>query len=214
VALHELLQRLPKGELIADLPVEALFAALPERIGSLNRGDFSTACMRLTVSVDGTQRNIYFDSAPERVCGYLLLKYGVIAEFKEGENLHVCPTVSSRISLDFLVSGQNGDSVFIEYHPLSRAEKEAGLSLEDAGVRKIESVKGGEYNDATVHHIWDVEDLYKILQQCTMKNPPASFEQFRQDIKEAESLGRKLDQEDANQLEKILEELHIELPSP
>jgi hypothetical protein len=49
VALHELLQRLPKGELIADLPVEALFAALPERIGSLNRGDFSTACMRLTV---------------------------------------------------------------------------------------------------------------------------------------------------------------------
>ncbi|MFN5062814.1 MAG: hypothetical protein ACK5GN_08195 [Pseudomonadota bacterium] len=209
VALNQLLTQLPGGEILADLPLEALFAALPERISDLNRGDFSTACLRLTVKVGSGEQSVYFDSNPERICGYLLHKYGLIDTFVEGENLHVRPSSDSRVSLDFKVTGQNNEVVFIEFHPLSRRDLDEGVSIEQAGIRKIESVRGGPFHDAKVHHLWELDQLFTVIQTCQMKTPPESFVEFQRDIQEAKALGRKLDQEDAQQLEGALEKLRL-----
>jgi hypothetical protein len=208
VALHRVLQTIPGGDVIADLPLKVLFAALPEKVSILARGDFSPACLRLVVGVDGAQQTVYFDSAPERICGYLLHRYGLIKSFVEKENLHVRPSQISRITLDFKVRGRAGEAVFIEYHPLSRRDLEEGISLEEAGRRKRESVADGDFAGATVHHIWELEQLFDVVRECDAEFD-LSFEQFLEDIKEAKALGRKLDQEDAQHLAEVLKELKL-----
>jgi|GEM_PF-4216327 len=210
VALHQVLQRIPGGEVIAELPLQVLFAALPEKFSTLARGDFSPACLRLVVGVEGAQQTVYFDSVPERICGYLLHRYGLIKSFVENDNLHVRPSKSSRITLDFKVCGRDGEPVFIEYHPLSRRDLEDGINLEEAGRRKKESVTDGEFSEATVHHIWELEQLFSVLRECNA-NFAHSFDQFLKDIKEAKALGRKLDQEDKQQLAGVLEGISIKI---
>ena len=210
VALHQVLQTIPGGDVIADLPLEALFAALPEKFSTLARGDFSPTCLRLVVGVGEAQQTVYFDSAPERICGYLLHRYGLIKSFVENENLHVRPSQSSRITLDFKVFGRDGEPVFIEYHPLSRSDQAEGISLEEAGRRKKESVTDGDFAGATVHHIWELEQLFSVLGECDA-NFAHSFEQFLEDIKEAKALGRKLDEEDKQQLAVVLEGISIKI---
>ena len=210
VALHQVLQMIRGGEVIADLPLEALFAALPEKVSTLARGDFSPACLRLVVGVGEAQQTVYFDSAPERICGYLLHRYGLIKSFVEKENLHVRPSQSSRITLDFKVFGRDGEPVFIEYHPLSRSDQAEGINLEEAGRRKKESVTDGAFSEATVHHIWELEQLFSVLGACDA-NVDLSFEQFLGDIEEAKALGRELDQEDKQQLAGVLEDIGIKI---
>ena len=210
VALHQVLQTIPGGDVIADLPLEELFAALPEKFSTLARGDFSPACLRLVVGVGEAQQTVHFDSAPERICGYLLHRYGLIKSFVEKENLHVRPSQSSRITLDFKVFGRDGEPVFIEYHPLSRRDLEEGINLEEAGRRKKESVTDGEFVGATVHHIWELEQLFSVLGVCDA-NFARSYKQFLEDIKEAKALGRKLDQEDKQQLAGVLEGISIKI---
>ena len=210
VALHQVLQMIRGGEVIADLPLSALFAALPEKVSTLARGDFSPACLRLVVGVGEAQQTVYFDSAPERICGYLLHRYGLIKSFVEKENLHVRPSQSSRITLDFKVFGRDGEPVFIEYHPLSRSDQAEGINLEEAGRRKKESVTDGAFSEATVHHIWELEQLFSVLGVCDA-NFAHSFKQFLEDIKEAKALGRKLDQEDKQQLAVVLEGISIKI---
>ena len=210
VALHQVLQMIRGGEVIADLPLEALFAALPEKFSTLARGDFSPTCLRLVVGVGEAQQTVYFDSAPERICGYLLHRYGLIKSFVEKENLHVRPSQSSRITLDFKVCGRDGEPVFIEYHPLSRSDQAEGISLEEAGRRKKESVTDGDFAGATVHHIWELEQLFSVLGECDA-NFAHSFKQFLEDIKEAKALSRKLDQEDKQQLAGVLEGIGIKI---
>jgi hypothetical protein len=208
VALHQILKTIPGGYVIADLPLEELFAALPEKFSTLARGDFSPACLRLVVGVGEAQQTVYFDSVPERICGYLLHRYGFIKSFVEKENLHVRPSQSSRITLDFQVRGRAGEAVFIEYHPLSRSDQAEGISLEEAGRRKKESVADGEFAGATVHHIWELEQLFDVLRECDA-NFAHSFEQFLGDIQKAKALGRKLDQEDKQQLAGVLKGLKL-----
>jgi hypothetical protein len=210
VALHQVLQTIPGGDVIADLPLEELFAALPEKFSTLARGDFSPACLRLVVGVGEAQQTVHFDSAPERICGYLLHRYGLIKSFDEKENLHVRPSQSSRITLDFKVFGRDGEPVFIEYHPLSRRDLEEGISLEEAGQRKKESVTDGAFSEATVHHIWELEQLFGVLRECNA-NFAHSYKRFLEDIKEAKALGRKLDQEDKQQLAGVLEGISIKI---
>ena len=210
VALHQVLQTIHGGEVIADLPLSALFAALPENFSTLARGDFSPACLRLVVGVGEAQQTVYFDSVPERICGYLLHRYGLIKSFVEKDNLHVRPSQSSRITLDFKVFGRDGEPVFIEYHPLSRRDLEEGINLEEAGRRKKESVTDGEFVGATVHHIWELEQLFSVLGECDA-NFARSYKQFLEDIKEAKALGRKLDQEDKQQLAGVLEGISIKI---
>ena len=206
VALHRVLQTIPGGDVIADLPLQVLFAALPEKFSTLARGDFSPACLRLVVGAGEAQQTVHFDSVPERICGYLLHRYGLIKSFVEQENLHVRPSQSSRITLDFKVFGRDGEPVFIEYHPLSRSDQAEGINLEEAGRRKKESVADGDFAGATVHHIWELEQLFSVLGECDANFAP-SFEQFLGDIQEAKALGRKLDQEDKQQLAGVLEGL-------
>ena len=208
VALHQVLQTIPGGDVIADLPLEELFAALPEKFSTLARGDFSPACLRLVVGAGEAQQTVHFDSVPERICGYLLHRYGLIKSFVEKENLHVRPSQSSRITLDFKVCGRDGEPVFIEYHPLSRSDQAEGINLEEAGRRKKESVADGEFAGATVHHIWELEQLFSVLGECDA-NFARSFEQFLGDIQEAKALGRKLDQEDKEQLAEVLKGLKL-----
>ena len=210
VALHQVLQMIRGGEVIADLPLSALFAALPEKFSTLARGDFSPACLRLVVGVGEAQQTVHFDSVPERICGYLLHRYGLIKSFDEKENLHVRPSQSSRITLDFKVRGRDGEAVFIEYHPLSRSDQAEGISLEEAGRRKKESVTDGDFAGATVHHIWELEQLFSVLGECDA-NFAHSFKQFLEDIKEAKALSRKLDQEDKQQLAGVLEGIGIKI---
>jgi hypothetical protein len=93
---------------------------------SIYKGDLTTASLQL----DLPEQTVFFDSNEERVVAQLLFKYGVVEKFIEGRNLHVI-SGSSRVSLDFKIS-----NVFLEYHPLSRIDRDAGLSLEEAGDRK------------------------------------------------------------------------------
>jgi len=103
--------------------------------------------------------DVYFSSYPERIVGILLNKYGLIRRFEEGKNLHVRTNGRTLHSLDFLVG-----NTFIEYHPVSRDDKKAGRNLKQAGERKHQNKKNPEYYDTGFKHIWDVDQLYDILQ--------------------------------------------------
>jgi acyl-CoA-binding protein len=170
---------------------QKLFQALPNNLSpSIYKGDLTTASLRL----DLPEQTVFFDSNEERVVAQLLFKYGLVEKFIEGRNLHVI-SGNSRISLDFKIG-----NVFLEYHPLSRRERDAGLSLEEAGERKKSSVSHERYPDHEVIHIWKLEQLHEVLVShpvlSTMLSPEfrsLSKAAFLKDVRAAKAQGHKID---------------------
>ena len=170
---------------------QKLFQALPNNLSpSIYKGDLTTASLRL----DLPEQTVFFDSNEERVVAQLLFKYGLVEKFIEGRNLHVI-SGNSRISLDFKIG-----NVFLEYHPLSRRERDAGLSLEEAGARKKSSVSHERYPDHEVIHIWKLEHLHEVLVSHpvlhTMLSPEfrsLSKAAFLKDVRAAKAQGHKID---------------------
>jgi hypothetical protein len=168
-----------------------LFEALPNNLSpSVYKGDLTTAYLRL----DLPEQTVFFDSNEERVVAQLLFKYGLIEKFIEGQNLHVI-SGSSRISLDFKI-----ENIFLEYHPLSRRELDAGISIEEAGERKKSSVSHKRYPDHEVIHIWKLEQLHEVLLShpllSAMLAPEfinLSKEAFLKDVRAAKAQGHKID---------------------
>ena len=172
-----------------------LFNALPHRLSqNIYRGDFMAGCLRLDLP-DHTEP-VYLDSNHERVVAQLLYKYGLINQFKEGENLQVKSGLS-KITLDFKI-----ETIFIEYHPLSRGERENNITIEEAGNRKIESLCQEKYPGHEVIHIWELRQLYNIL----LNNPALNkmmlpeFKNLQQSdfvkhLMKAKDMGHKIDRE-------------------
>ena len=168
-----------------------LFQALPSRLSpSIYKRDLTIASLRL----DLPKQTVFFDSNEERIVAQLLFKYGLINEFIEGRNLHVI-SGKSRISLDFKIG-----NVFLEYHPLSRKERDAGLTLEGAGARKVSSVSHERYPDHEVIHIWKLRQLHEVLINHPKLNAMLSPEfqslskqAFLQDLRTAKATGHKID---------------------
>jgi len=145
---------------------------------------------------DFTDNFVRFDSNSERIIGILLNKYGLISEFKENENLHVRTNGKRLHSLDFLV-----DNTFIEYHPLGINDQKKSLTLEQAGERKLENITNPEYLDNWFWHIWEIDQLYDILQDSEI-NPKMSeeyrnlsFEDFKGHVREAYQNAKEYDSE-------------------
>ena len=107
----------------------------------------------------------HFDSYPERIVGIMLGEYGLVDSFTEGINLHVHVNCKKRNSIDFLVG-----EAFIEYHPCSILDKKNNLSLKQAGQRKKDSITRPEYDGFEFYHIWEVEDLFNLLQEEPIQN--------------------------------------------
>jgi hypothetical protein len=162
------------------------YSALPEKLSSeISKQHFSVGYLRL--DLDG--ESVYFDSNPERICGYLLHKYGLIDKFVEGKNLHVRANNINRINLDFFIESEK---LFIEYHPLSISEIYAGITLEQAGLRKTESIKSGKYSDCRAVHISDFDGLYEVLtKEAGVEISP---HQFKKDLAEAQAYGYRCDE--------------------
>jgi hypothetical protein len=172
-----------------------LFNALPHRLSqNIYRGDFMAGCLRLDLP-DHTEP-VYLDSNHERVVAQLLYKYGLIKQFKEGENLHVKSGLS-KITLDFKI-----ETIFIEYHPLSRGERENNITIEEAGNRKIESLCQEKYPGHEVIHIWELRQLYNILLNNPVLNKMMLPEfknlqqsDFVEHLMKAKDMGHKIDRE-------------------
>lgn len=161
------------------------YTAIPDKLsGQLSRQDLSVAYLRL--DIDG--ESIYFDSGAERICGFILHKYGLIKKFVEGENLHVRANTINRISLDFYLEEKD---LFIEYHPLSIGDLYNGVTLEQAGKRKIDSIQGGEYSHCRVIHIYDFDGLFEVLTGELGVNIP--YAEFEDTLTEARSYGYECD---------------------
>gem|GEM_PF-5785571 len=122
------------------------------------------------------------------IWGFILHKYGLIKKFVEGTNLHVRANSINRISLDFYLEDKE---IFIEYHPLSIGEIYDGVTLEQAGRRKIDSIQGGKYDHCRVIHIHDFDGLYEALVKDLGIN--ISYSDFELSLAEARSYGYKCD---------------------
>jgi hypothetical protein len=170
---------------------DKLYQALPYKLShSILKQDLTTACVRL----DLPDQTVFFDSGEERVVAQLLFKYGAIKDFIEGENVHVL-VGESKVSLDFKI----GD-LFLEYHPLSRRDRDEGITLEEAGDRKRESVDDARFSGHEVIHIWKLEQLYEVLRDNPKIRAIMSSEyhdlsrvEFVRDLKKAKAYGHKLD---------------------
>ena len=168
-----------------------LYQALPYKLShSILKQDLTTACVRL----DLPEQTVFFDSGEERVVAQLLFKYGAIKKFIEGETSHIL-VGDSKVSLDFKI----GD-LFLEYHPLSRRDKDEGVSLEIAGARKRASVDEERFPGHEVIHIWKLEQLYEVLRDnprvrevISPEYRELSREAFLRDLKQAKAYGHKLD---------------------
>jgi hypothetical protein len=108
-----------------------------------------------------------FDSMQEGVVGLLLHYLDIIPKFKSGENLHVYTEKGkSRKSIDFKV----GD-IYIEYHPLSYADIEAGRDT----LQKVIDYKSGPIkylleNGAHYIHVASIEEFYdKVVMDSRMQ---------------------------------------------
>jgi hypothetical protein len=111
------------------------------------------------------KKTIYFDSYPERIVGLLLYKYGLINDFVEGQNFHVLTSKGGkRNSIDFLIS-----ETFLEYHPLGIMDKKRGYNLKQAGQRKRKNITRPCFKGYDFYHIWEIEQLYKILKHNHIK---------------------------------------------
>jgi hypothetical protein len=166
---------------LRDLSLGDFYVALPDRLSDkVTKRDFSPSYLKLFINGEA----VYFDSAEERVCGYLLHKYQLVDKFVEGENLHVRANNVNRIDLDFYLEDYG---VFIEYHPQSQRDRAEGRSLEEAGIRKTESIKLGGYKECWAFHISDYDGLYNVLvKELGVK---LSYQQFLSDVSEAEKVG-------------------------
>jgi hypothetical protein len=173
-------------KLLINVQPKDFYSALPEKLSAeLSKQHFSVGYLRL--DVDGA--SVYFDSNPERICGYLLHKYGLIDKFVEGKNLHVRANNINRINLDFFIESKK---LFIEYHPLSISEIYSGVTLEQAGLRKTDSIKHGKYSDCRAIHISDFDGLYEVLtKELGLELSPA---QFKKDISQAQAYGYQCDE--------------------
>jgi hypothetical protein len=182
------IQELSSGhkKILKNVQPKDFYSALPEKLSSqISKQHFSVGYLRL--DVDG--ESVYFDSNPERVCGYLLHKYGLIDRFIEGRNLHVRANDINRINLDFFIESKK---LFVEYHPLSISEIYAGVTLEQAGLRKTESIKFGKYSDCRAVHISDFDGLYDVLTKEAGVN--ISLQEFKRDLAEAQAYGYRCDE--------------------
>ena len=166
---------------LRDISLRDFYVALPDRLSDkVTKRDFSPSYLKLFINGEA----VYFDSAEERVCGYLLHKYQLVDKFVEGENLHVRANNVNRIDLDFYLEDYG---VFIEYHPQSQRDRAEGRSLEEAGIRKTESIKLGGYKKCRAFHISDYDGLYNVLvKELGVK---LSYQQFLSDVSEAEKVG-------------------------
>jgi ribosomal protein S8 len=128
---------------------------------------------------------IFLDSAEERTVAALLYHYGFISDFVQGKNYHV-PT-QGRISLDFLLENHK---VFIEYHPLSHGNIREGITLQQAGQRKIDSINQGRFKDYKVYHISRLDELWGVLNEVGFESPPTvdQFSETKQKSSEHRSL--------------------------
>jgi hypothetical protein len=174
-----------------------LYEMLPPDIcQGFSKQDLSAACVRLELP----DQTVFLSSGHERVVAYLLHKYGLIKEFKEGENLHVRTGTSHRIDLDFLL---DDIKLFIEYHPLSQRDRRQGRSLEEAGARKIESIFGGKYQDYQVLHVAKLADLLAALTEHPRISSRITYhlwekltkQRFIQDLKDAERYGHEINRQ-------------------
>jgi hypothetical protein len=90
----------------------------------------------------------------------------------------------------------------IQYHPLSRTEREQGLSLDEAGRRKFERTRGGEYEDYHVLHIPKLADLLHAFAEHCFIAPRITQhldesllrEQFLRDLSEARLYGHDINE--------------------
>ncbi len=173
-------------KILKNVQPKDFYSALPEKLSpEISKQHFSVGYLRLDLNGE----SVYFDSNPERICGYLLHKYGLIDKFVEGKNLHVRANNINRINLDFFVESKK---LFIEYHPLSISEIYAGVTLEQAGLRKTDSIKHGKYSDCRAVHIHDYEGLYDVL--TTEAGVEISRSQFKKDLADAQDYGYRCDQ--------------------
>ena len=173
-------------KLLKNVQPKDVYSALPEKLSpEISKQHFSVGYLRL--DLDG--ESVYFDSNPERICGYLLHKYGLIDKFVEGKNLHVRANNINRINLDFFIESEK---LFIEYHPLSISEIYAGITLQQAGLRKTESIKQGKYSDCRAVHISDYDGFYEVLTKDLGLD--LSRNQFKKDLADAQAYGYQCDE--------------------
>jgi hypothetical protein len=127
------------------------------------------------VGYDFGSGEVYFDSFPERVVGIMLHEAGLVDGFEEGINLHVPVNSETQHSLDFKV----GDT-FIEYHPLSIKEKEAGLDLDEAWERKQVAVDGLSNGGKWFSYVAEVDDMYPVMRSLMPEGRDLSMDEFRE----------------------------------
>jgi ribosomal protein S8 len=155
-----------------------LLMILPKRLSSkafLN--DLKPSKARLDLLDKNS--TIFLDSAEERTVAGILYHYGFISDFVQGKNYHV-PTQGRR-SLDFLLENHK---VFIEYHPLSHGDIREGITLQQAGQRKIDSINQGRFKDYKVYHISRLDELWTVLNEVGFESPP-TVDQFAETKRKA-----------------------------
>ena len=130
---------------------------------------------------------VYFGSRPERIVGLLLNQYGLLKQFKEGENVHIRTNGHKTHNLDFLFG-----NTFIEYHPFGIGEHKNGMKDIGAVARKrIGNITNPAFKDYKFYMVTDVKQVYDLLHMPEIRRlvdpemKPLSLEQFNEELRHA-----------------------------